>query len=221
ELLRLAAQTAARPGHLLLIQSLQRAFRGIAPRLLPFLGGESLREWAICAMHALSERNVQALQHQLPVFLKACDERMLNDFAPCPQEHASPEAPHAQEGLVGAQASTTAQDDAPAGIPCSETWGPGVPASASGPDDALETHACVEPREFDALAASDARGGALETPPCVETGGPGIPAPDTGQDDARVTSPCVETGGPGIPSPDTGQDEVLEARLELLADYLA
>ncbi|MFP2900889.1 VOC family protein, partial [Corallococcus sp. 4LFB] len=112
ELLRLAAQTAARPGHLLLVQSLQRAFRGIAGRLLPFLGGEPLREWAICAMHAVSDRNMQALQHQVPVLLKACDERVLNDFAPASQEDASPEDHRTQEDVLGVAASDAAQVDA-------------------------------------------------------------------------------------------------------------
>ncbi|WP_375755224.1 GntR family transcriptional regulator [Corallococcus exercitus] len=115
ELLRLAAHAAARPGHLLLIQSLQRALRGNAARMLSFMGGESLREWAMCAMHALSERDARALTHQLPALLKACDEGVLDAFAPVPQEHASPEASGAEESLPAAPASDTeAADDTPA-----------------------------------------------------------------------------------------------------------
>ncbi|MBN8232205.1 GntR family transcriptional regulator [Corallococcus macrosporus] len=113
ELLRLAAQTAARPGHLLLIQSLQRAFRGIAARLLPFMGGEALSQWARCAMHALNERDMQALQHQLPVMLKACDERVLDQFAPAPQKHEAPDDPLAQECLPDGPVSAPARVDAP------------------------------------------------------------------------------------------------------------
>ncbi|MFP2898305.1 GntR family transcriptional regulator [Corallococcus sp. 4LFB] len=105
ELLRQAAQAAARPGHLLLIQSLQRAFRGIGDRLLPFMGGEALRQWARCAMHALSERDAQPLQHQLPALLKTCDEGVLNQFAPVPQETVSPEVHPAQQCGCGASAS--------------------------------------------------------------------------------------------------------------------
>ncbi len=56
ELLRLAAQAADRPGHLLLIQSMQRAWLGIADRVLPLLGGEALRQWACRAMDALGAR---------------------------------------------------------------------------------------------------------------------------------------------------------------------
>ncbi|MBN8231586.1 GntR family transcriptional regulator [Corallococcus macrosporus] len=93
ELLRLAAQVAARPGHLLLIQSLQRAFRGIGARLLPFMGGEALAQWARGAMHALDERDMQALQHQLPTLMKACDDGVLNRFAPVPHQAGPLEAP--------------------------------------------------------------------------------------------------------------------------------
>ncbi|MBN8228526.1 GntR family transcriptional regulator [Corallococcus macrosporus] len=121
ELLRLAAQVAARPGHLLLIQSLQRAFRGIEARLLPFMGGEVLGQWARFAMHALNERDMQALQHQLPVLLKACDARLLDQVAPRPQAQVTPEVPHLQEDPLAALASNTAQDDGPAVLPCVET----------------------------------------------------------------------------------------------------
>ncbi|RKG68467.1 GntR family transcriptional regulator [Corallococcus exercitus] len=121
ELMRQAAQAAARPGHLLLIQSLQRAFRGISARLLPFMGGEPLREWAICASHALGERDMQALQHQLPLLLKACDERVLDPFAPCPQEPVASEVPHAQACLLGEASSATATDAVPETLPGIET----------------------------------------------------------------------------------------------------
>ncbi|RKG52907.1 FadR family transcriptional regulator [Corallococcus sp. AB011P] len=90
ELLRLAARVADRPGHVLLVQSLHRAFLGGAARLQPFMGGEALREWALCAMRVVSERDTQALQHELPALLKACDERVLNAVAPAPKEPVSP-----------------------------------------------------------------------------------------------------------------------------------
>nr|WP_128794346.1 GntR family transcriptional regulator [Corallococcus coralloides] len=90
ELLRQAARVAARPGHVLLVQSLQRAFMGAASQLLPLMGGEALREWALCAMRVVSERDTQALQHELAALLKACDERLLNAFAPAPRKPAAP-----------------------------------------------------------------------------------------------------------------------------------
>ncbi|WP_375761744.1 FadR/GntR family transcriptional regulator [Corallococcus exercitus] len=147
ELLRLAAQAAARPGHLLLIQSLQRALRGNAARLLSFMGGESLRQWALGAMHALSDRDAQALQHQLPALLKACDERVLDAFAPAPREHASPEAHSAEECLLGDPASATAHDDALEARPCSEEHEPGCLASAS--EDAAALNGSPRPQVQD------------------------------------------------------------------------
>ncbi|MBN8226750.1 GntR family transcriptional regulator [Corallococcus macrosporus] len=141
ELLRLAAQVAVRPGHLLLIQSLQRAFRGIAARLLPFMGGEALGQWARCAMHALNERDMQTLQHQLPVLLKACDARVLDQFAPRSQVHVSPEASDAQECLPEAPSSATASDDA-----CLETGGTGAPVSVPEQGEAPVAPSCVESR---------------------------------------------------------------------------
>ncbi|MBN8227789.1 FadR family transcriptional regulator [Corallococcus macrosporus] len=90
ELLRLAAHTASRPGHMLLVQSLQRAMRGNAIRLLSLMGGESLSAWARCAMHALNERDVRTIQHQLPALLEACDEGLLDAFSPATRKHSSP-----------------------------------------------------------------------------------------------------------------------------------
>ncbi|NOK16569.1 FadR/GntR family transcriptional regulator [Corallococcus carmarthensis] len=153
ELLRLAARVAERPGHLLLIQSLQRALRGNAVRLLSFMGGESLRQWATCAMNALSERDTQALQLQLPALLKACDARMLDDFAPAPQEHASPEAPCAQEGLLGDSTSATGQDDALEARPFVEECGPdGLAPAAEALGVAPVPHAQLLPVEPDSAA---------------------------------------------------------------------
>ncbi|MFP2895164.1 GntR family transcriptional regulator, partial [Corallococcus sp. 4LFB] len=163
-----------RPGHLLLIQSLQRAFRGIGARLLPFMGGEPLREWAICAMHAVSDRNMQALQHQLPVLLETCDARVLDQFAPRPQEQVAPEAPHAQECILGAPGSTSAQDDAPEALTSVETHAPDNPLSVTGQAAAFEGGSCIETRgSSDQLFATEQDGG-LEAISCVEERGIGF-----------------------------------------------
>ncbi|WP_338078858.1 GntR family transcriptional regulator [Corallococcus exercitus] len=130
ELLRLAAHAAARPGHLLLIQSLQRAMRGNVARLWFLMGGESLRQWAVCAMHALGDRDVRALTQQLPALLKACDERTLDAFAPAPREQASPEDSPSQENLLEA------------------------PAPAAARDEAQEARSCVEEQGHDGLAST-------------------------------------------------------------------
>ncbi|WP_375755813.1 FadR/GntR family transcriptional regulator [Corallococcus exercitus] len=173
ELLRLAAHTAGRPGHLLLIQSLQRAFRGIAARLLPFMGGESLRQWVICAKGALAERDVRALQHQLPALLKACDEQVLDQFAPRPREHESPEAPHAQECSLEAPSAGTARTDASEAHPCVETRGPADSVSAIKQDDALEACSCVEEQGSGDFVSALGQHDAMETSPHVEEHGPG------------------------------------------------
>ncbi|RKG60087.1 GntR family transcriptional regulator [Corallococcus sp. CA054B] len=160
-LLRQAARVAGRPGHVLLVQSLQRAFLEGAAQLLPLLGGEALRQWATCARQALSERNVRALQQELPALLKACDELVLNAFAPAPQAHCSPEedlAQEEQEPLV-APASANAQDEA------HEARDLGVPLAATVKDEALEACPGVE--------ADGLRHLAPVAPPGLASGGRG------------------------------------------------
>ncbi|RKG97396.1 FadR family transcriptional regulator [Corallococcus carmarthensis] len=148
ELLRLAAQAASRPGHALLIQSLQRASRGVAAaRLLPFMGGESLRQWVSCAMGALHERDARTLQHELPVLMKACDERVLDAFAPAPQGPSSLEAPHVPEGLLSAPVSAPGQDEA-----VKEEHGFDCLASAAEQDAASEAHPGEEEHGLGRLA---------------------------------------------------------------------
>ncbi|NNB94436.1 FadR family transcriptional regulator [Corallococcus exiguus] len=199
ELLRHAARVAARPGHVLLVQSLQRAFLGGAAQLLPLMGGEALREWAFRVMEILNERDVQALQHELPALLKARDERVLNAFAPAaaaaPQEQAAPEAPCAPEDLRGFS----------------------VPAAPL--DDALETAACegerslglVEPcvedtgalgvalRPHCETAALDSDSGTLLTSPapedasCGHDGGGAVR--EVAGDVSRDLADCLADGG--------------------------
>ncbi|RKH68474.1 FadR/GntR family transcriptional regulator [Corallococcus aberystwythensis] len=155
ELLRLSAQVASRPGHLLLIQSLQRAFRGIADRLLPFMGGDAMRQWVICALDALYARDVQALQHQLPALMKTYDELVLDQFAPVPQERASPDGDHAQESNPGAPASDSAQDDVPTARAGVEEHDLRASASATAQDDAFEARSCTEERGVGSLAPAN------------------------------------------------------------------
>lgn len=107
ELLRLAALAANRPGHFLLIQSLERSFWAMAGRLLPHLDCEAINRWALCAFNALGERNAQALRQDLPALLWAADERLLKapassgELRPNPStcqtgsHRAPPAAPHA------------------------------------------------------------------------------------------------------------------------------
>jgi hypothetical protein len=82
ELLRQAALAAQRPGHLLLIQTLERACRGMAGRVEPYLDSPALYGWTQCAMEALCSKDVKALRCRLPALLQASDERVLQALAP-------------------------------------------------------------------------------------------------------------------------------------------
>ncbi|WP_223643346.1 FadR/GntR family transcriptional regulator [Corallococcus sp. EGB] len=125
ELLRLAARVAERPGHVLLVQSLHRAFLGGPARLLSFMEGEALRQWVICATDALRERDTRALQQDLPTLMKACDERLLEQFAPAPSEPASLEALRVAPHRIDAPVSAPTQDEAQESLPRVEERAPG------------------------------------------------------------------------------------------------
>ncbi|HEX8698739.1 MAG TPA: GntR family transcriptional regulator [Myxococcaceae bacterium] len=80
-LLRQAACAVDKLGHVLLIQSLERAFRGMAKWVVPHLDTGAVQEWAWCAFHALAEKNVQGLKQKLPALLQAGDEHLLRRLA--------------------------------------------------------------------------------------------------------------------------------------------
>ncbi|WP_414654234.1 FadR family transcriptional regulator [Hyalangium sp.] len=94
ELLRLAACAADRLGHVLLIQSLERAFWSIARQVLPHLDSAAIHQWAKCALYAVGERDAQALRRELPALLQAADDRLLSSLAPAHKADETPEAPH-------------------------------------------------------------------------------------------------------------------------------
>jgi GntR family transcriptional repressor for pyruvate dehydrogenase complex len=77
ELLRQAARVADRPGPSLLLQSLERAFRGIHGRVEPYLDSSALHQWARFAREALQQRDARAVRTRLPALLEVCDERVL------------------------------------------------------------------------------------------------------------------------------------------------
>jgi DNA-binding FadR family transcriptional regulator len=81
EMLREAAFAAGRPGHYLLIQSLERAARGVAWKVLPHVEAQALNRWAEFAFFALTRRDVQALRTELPPLMRASDERVLTGMA--------------------------------------------------------------------------------------------------------------------------------------------
>jgi DNA-binding FadR family transcriptional regulator len=82
ELLRQAALVAQRPGHWLLIQTLEKACRGMAGRVEPYLDSLVLYQWTQCALEALCSKDVKALRCRLPSLLQASDERVLQALAP-------------------------------------------------------------------------------------------------------------------------------------------
>ncbi|ADO74641.1 FadR/GntR family transcriptional regulator [Stigmatella aurantiaca] len=84
-LLRQAARAVERPGQALLLQSLERSYRGMARRLRPHLNAQATRQWALCALHALAAKDAQPLRQELPALLQASDAHLLAGLPP-PQE---------------------------------------------------------------------------------------------------------------------------------------
>lgn len=117
ELLRLAACMAARPGHFLLVQSLEKSFWGMAGKLTPHLDSQATYSWAMCAFHALRERDAQAVRRDLPSLLKACDEQLLRSLTSPHEPHDTSGAPaHSQETRVDElpEPSPASSDESPA-----------------------------------------------------------------------------------------------------------
>ncbi|WP_434301593.1 FadR/GntR family transcriptional regulator [Corallococcus exiguus] len=208
ELLRHAARVAARPGHVLLVQSLQRAFLGGAAQLLPLMGGDALREWAFRVMEILHERDVQALQHEMPALLKAHDERVLNAFAPAPQVPASPVAPGSQSDVHGTPVSAIARDDALEARPCVQECRPGDSTQCSVQENALEARPLGEERDLGGVASAAGDIQVLGIAPCfpVEPDSGGSLSSDAGGLALLASrGECIET-------------DLLEAALGNLSD---
>jgi len=116
-LLRLAALVANRPGHFLLIQSLERSFWGMAGRLLPHLDGEAICRWAECAFGALCDKDVQVLRQKLTPLLQACDAHLLRGLSPAHEAAETPEVLHLPAELLPESHSkreTTRDEPSPA-----------------------------------------------------------------------------------------------------------
>jgi DNA-binding FadR family transcriptional regulator len=151
-LLRLAAQVADRPGHLLLIHSLERTFWSMASWVQPLLNSEAVDEWALCAMYALGERNAQGLRQELPPLLQRCEARLRGSREPdgpeadaCetpsttpvePYKGAEPAPEAAREELPSAAANTLPvephEDGEPAPEPAREEPPGAAPPNLSG-----------------------------------------------------------------------------------------
>jgi DNA-binding FadR family transcriptional regulator len=109
ELLRQAAMAARQPGHWLLIQTLERACRGMAWRVEPHLDSAALYQWTQCALETLCSKDVKALRCRLPELLQASDERVLQALEPRSEAHgvASLLGAQRQEPEVEASAHPT------------------------------------------------------------------------------------------------------------------
>ncbi len=174
-LLRRAASAAELPGHVLLIQSLERAFQGMAKWILPHLDSAAVKPWALCAMNALAEKDVQALRQQLPTLLQYGDEQLLNSLAPSSQLAKTCE-PH-----------STGNEPPPSGPPAPE-------ASRAGPPEQ------VVPILSDSRTGSCQVSPAGVSPPEPVSAAP-YPEPEPAV--PRASSPPVleENSGVNAPSP--------------------
>jgi DNA-binding FadR family transcriptional regulator len=140
-LLRLAAQVADRPGHLLLIHSLERTFWSMASWVQPLLEAEAVDEWALCAMYALGEKNAQGLRQELPPLLQACEARLLGSREPAGQEadtHEAPASPPVEPYEDGEPTAELAREEPPDAAPpnlsgCRTGSSHAPPAGAPGP----------------------------------------------------------------------------------------
>jgi DNA-binding FadR family transcriptional regulator len=177
ELLKLAARATERTGHLLLLQSLQRAFEGIAARVLPLMDCAALGQWAVCAMHALGERDVETLKHKLSQLLRACDKRVLDRLTPVPREEEhlldcpKPAAPTMDARGLDRSKTAVEVDDAPEAHPSMEKGDLGrlthvsegsLPGTVFGNLSNCRTGFCASPPE----------GGPQPEPPSAGLGGP-------------------------------------------------
>ncbi|WP_244219485.1 FadR/GntR family transcriptional regulator [Corallococcus interemptor] len=239
ELLRLAARVADRPGHVLLVQSLQRAFMVGAAQLLPLLGGEPLRQWVNCAKDALHDRDTRAIQHELPVLMKAHDDLVLDAFAPTLQGHVSPEASGHQKSPVEDIAPATGRSGSLDARPCDETRGLNHLGPAGTPDDEptavsrVEEHVLdqreptaaldgalpaahrMKERDSDRLVSATTQGDVLTAVPRLEEPDLNQLAPTAAQNDVLTAVFRVEGTALDQRTPATAQDDALTAVLRI------
>ncbi|ADO74946.1 conserved uncharacterized protein, paralogous family protein [Stigmatella aurantiaca DW4/3-1] len=128
ELLRQAARAVDRPGQGLLLQSLERADRGLARRLRPHLNAQATHQWALCALHALAAKDAQPLRRERPALLQASDAHLLAHLPP-------PQAPRGSSRLPlctdTAPAHPTPEDE-DASARLSQEKGPNLSACPTG-----------------------------------------------------------------------------------------
>lgn len=149
ELLRLAALAANRPGHFLLVQTLERSYWAMAGRVLPLLDRAAISRWGLCAFHALGDRDVQRLKQDLPALIQSSDEHVFSSHAPSHEEYIPPLALHRQanQHLERSLEPSTGSTE--------------LSATAHPNPSACQTRSCEEPAEAEAQTESP-QGGLLD-----------------------------------------------------------
>jgi DNA-binding FadR family transcriptional regulator len=163
ELLRQAALAAQRPGHLLLIQTLEQACRGMAGRVEPYLDSPVLYQWTQCVFEGLCSKDVETLRCRLPALLQASDERVLQALAPSCEAHGMASFMSAERQLPEVEAES----------PLTLAQGPEVSESAEALLNASRVAEVSIPAE--ALLTSS---GALVTRELAEAPLPSAQAPE-------------------------------------------
>ncbi|EAU66258.1 transcriptional regulator, GntR family protein [Stigmatella aurantiaca DW4/3-1] len=128
ELLRQAARAVDRPGQALLLQSLERSYRGMARRLVPHLNAQATRQWALCALHALAAKDEQSLRRELPALLQASDAHLLASLPPPQEPRGSSRPPPCAD--TAPSHPTSEHEEAPERLP--EATGPNQSACQTG-----------------------------------------------------------------------------------------
>jgi GntR family transcriptional repressor for pyruvate dehydrogenase complex len=141
ELLRQAALAAQRPGHLLLIQTLERACCGMAGRVESYLDSPALYRWTQCALDALCSKDVKELRCRLPALLQASDERVLQALAPSCEAYGLASFMDAQRQVVEVEAEVhpTVAQGPEASEPAEALLTASQVAEVSAPTEALLT----------------------------------------------------------------------------------
>ncbi len=212
ELLKLAAQVANRPGHLLLLQSMQRAMKGIADRVLPLVDREALGQWALCAMNALGEKDAEALKHKLPPLLRACDQRILGRLAPASQEDGAPRVQRNEEQVLDSSVLAATEDKSLEARPGVEEDGLARLASATEEDDASEVRPGVEADGLARLTSATERDGASEVRLGIEEDDLARLVSATERDDASEVRPIAEEDGLARLVPAAEEEDAFEVR---------
>ena len=194
ELLRLAARAADRPGHLLLIHSLERSLWGMAGRVLPHLDSASVCRWAECALYALGEKDAQALRRDLLPLLRAGDERLLGSLRAANKKGDPP--------------ATSTSEVPTSEVPTPEVPTPEVPTS-SAPTSAAPTSAAPTPAAPTPVAPTPAAPTPAAPTPAAPT--PAAPTPAAPTPAAPTSAGPTSAGPTSVVEPPRRDNSVPES----------